>query len=56
MQELFASGERDRYSAEWYETAVFDEEDHRWVIDDNAESQLDLKYRAQANNRNAPEL
>jgi hypothetical protein len=44
------------YSAEWYETAVFDEEDHRWVIDDKAESQLDLKYRAQANNRNAPEL
>ena len=38
------------YSAEWYETAVFDEEDPQWVIDDEAESQLDLKYRVQANN------
>jgi hypothetical protein len=34
------------YSAEWYETAVFDAEDGgQWVIDDAAESQLNLKYK-----------
>jgi hypothetical protein len=33
------------YNAEWYEAAVFDERDAQWVIDGNAESQLNLKYR-----------
>jgi hypothetical protein len=44
------------HSAEWYEAAVFDEENHQWVIDDKVESQLDLRYRAQANNSVAADV
>jgi hypothetical protein len=33
------------YSAEWYEAAVFYERDPQWVIDYDAESQINMKYR-----------
>lgn len=32
------------HSAEWYEAAMFDEEDNQWVIDGELEHELELKY------------
>lgn len=34
------------HSAEWYEAAMFDEEDKQWIIDNDLECRLEVKFMA----------